>query len=54
LAIRQKSGQTAFVSREKTPPETRQALEQLEGSAHDALSQNEATDYEQQTFKLSL
>ena len=30
----------------KTPAEARRALEQFEGSAHDALAQNKATEYE--------
>jgi putative transposase len=38
----------------QTPAEARRALEQFEGFAHDALAQNEATDYEIQTRKLSL
>ncbi|MFT5630112.1 MAG: putative transposase [Gammaproteobacteria bacterium] len=38
----------------KTPAEARRALEQLEGSAHDALAQNKTTDYEIQARKLSL
>jgi len=38
----------------KTPAEARRALEQIEGSAHDALAQNKTTDYEIQTRKLSL
>jgi len=38
----------------KTPAEARRALEQFEGSAHDALAQNEDEEYETQTRKLSL
>ena len=38
----------------KTPVEARRALEQFEGSARGALAQNEATEYEIQTRKLSL
>jgi len=38
----------------KTPAQARRTLEQFEGSAHDALAQNEATEYETQTRKLSL
>lgn|GEM_PF-1417455 len=38
----------------KTPAEARRALAQLEGSAHDALAQNEDTEYQIQTRKLSL
>lgn len=38
----------------QTPAKARRALEQFEGSAHDALAQNETTDYEIQTRKLSL
>ncbi|WP_372993996.1 IS3 family transposase, partial [Sulfitobacter sp.] len=36
------------------PAEARRALEQLEGSAHDALAQTETEEYEIQTRKLSL
>ena len=32
----------------------RRALEQIEGSAHDALAQNDDEEYEIQTHKLSL
>ena len=39
---------------DKTPAEARRALEQFEGSAHDALAQNEAEEYEIQTRRLSL
>jgi putative transposase len=38
----------------KTPAEARRALEQSEDTAHDALAQNSAKDYEIQTRKLSL
>ncbi|MEP2530360.1 MAG: IS3 family transposase, partial [Shimia sp.] len=38
----------------QTPAEARRALEQFEGSAHDALAQNETDDYEINTRKLSL
>ena len=38
----------------QTPAEARRALEQFEGSAHDALAQNEDDEYEIQTRKLSL
>jgi putative transposase len=38
----------------QTPAEARRALEQFEGTAHDALAQNETTDYKIQTRKLSL
>jgi hypothetical protein len=38
----------------QTPAQARRALEQFEGSAHDALAQNDATEYEIQTRKLSL
>ena len=38
----------------KTPVEARRAFEKFEGSAHDTLAQNEATEYEIQTRKLSL
>ena len=38
----------------KTPAEARRALEQFEGSAHDALAQNETEEYEIQTRRLSL
>jgi putative transposase len=38
----------------QTPAEARRALEQFEGTAHDALAQNETTDYQIQTRKLSL
>ena len=38
----------------QTPAEARRALEQLEGSAHDALAQTEDEEYEIQTRKLSL
>ena len=38
----------------QTPAEARRALEQLEGSAHDALAQTETEEYEIQTRKLSL
>ncbi|WP_390910992.1 IS3 family transposase [Pseudosulfitobacter sp. SM2401] len=38
----------------KTPTEARRALEQLEGSAHDALAQTDDEEYEIQTRKLSL
>ncbi len=37
-----------------TPAEARRALEQFEGSAHDALAQPDDEDYEIQTHKLSL
>jgi putative transposase len=40
--------------RNQTPAEARRALQQIEGSAHDALAQNETTDYKIQTRKLSL
>jgi putative transposase len=40
--------------RNQTPAEARCALEQFEGTAHDALAQNETTDYKIQTRKLSL
>ena len=38
----------------QTPAEARRALEQLEGSAHDALAQTDDEEYEIQTRKLSL
>ena len=38
----------------KTPAETRRALEQFEGSAHNALAQNETEEYKTQTCKLLL
>ena len=38
----------------KTPAEARRTLEQLEGSTHDALAQNETEEYENKTRKLSL
>jgi len=38
----------------QTPAEARRALEQFEGSAHDALAQIETEEYEIQTRKLSL
>ena len=38
----------------QTPAEARRAIEQLEGSTHDALAQNDEEDYEIQTRKLSL
>jgi len=38
----------------QTPAEARRALEQFEGSAHNALALNEAKEYEIQTRKLSL
>ena len=38
----------------QTLVEARRALEQFEGSAHDALAQNEDAEYEIQTRKLSL
>lgn len=38
----------------QTPAEARRALEQFEGSAHDALAQNETVKYELQTHKISL
>ena len=38
----------------QTPAEARRALEQFEGSAHDALAQTETEEYEIQTRKLSL
>ena len=38
----------------KTPAEARRALEKFEGTTHDALAQNETTDYKIQTRKLSL
>ncbi len=38
----------------QTPAEARRALEQFEGSAHDALAHNETDEYEIQTRKLSL
>jgi putative transposase len=40
--------------RNKTPAEARRALEQLDGSAHDALASNKTIDYEIQTSKLWL
>ena len=40
--------------RNQTPAEARRALQQIEGSTHDALAQNETTDYKVQTRKLSL
>jgi putative transposase len=40
--------------RNQTPVEARRALEQYEGSAHDALAQTEDEEYEVQTHKLSL
>ena len=38
----------------QTPAEARPALEQFEGSAHDALAQTDDEEYEIQTRKLSL
>ena len=38
----------------QTPAETRRALDQFEGSAHDALAQTDDAEYEIQTRKLSL
>ena len=38
----------------QTPADTRRALEQFKGSAHDALAQNDDEEYEIQTRKLSL
>ena len=38
----------------QTPAEARRALEQIEGSAYDALAQNDDEEYEIQTRKLSL
>ena len=38
----------------QTPAEARRALEQFEGSAHDALAQTDDEEYETQTRKLSL
>ena len=38
----------------RTPAEERRALEQFEGSAHDALAQTQNKEYEIQTRKLSL
>lgn len=38
----------------QTPAEARRALEQLEGSEHDALAQTDDNEYETQTRKLSL
>ena len=38
----------------KTPAQARRALEQFEGSAHDALAQTDDEEYEIQTRKLSL
>lgn len=38
----------------RTPAEARRALEQFEGSAHDALAQTQNKEYEIQTRKLSL
>ncbi|MBB5720980.1 transposase InsO family protein [Loktanella ponticola] len=38
----------------QTPAEARRALEQCEGSAHDALAQTDDEEYETQTRKLSL
>ncbi|MFT7191917.1 MAG: putative transposase, partial [Dinoroseobacter sp.] len=38
----------------QTPAEARRALEHFEATAHDALAQNETTDYKVQTRKLSL
>jgi putative transposase len=38
----------------KTPAEARRALEQFEGSAHDAHAQNETEEFKSQTRKLSL
>jgi putative transposase len=38
----------------QTPAEARRALEKFEGSAHDALAQNDDDEYEIQTRKLSL
>ena len=40
--------------RNQTPSEARRAPEQFEGTAHDALAQNETADYKIQTRKLSL
>jgi len=38
----------------QTPAEARRALRQIERTAHDVLAQNETTDYEIQTCRLSL
>jgi transposase InsO family protein len=38
----------------QTPAEARRALEQFEGSVHDALAQTDDEEYEIQTSKLSL
>lgn len=38
----------------KTPAEALQNLDQIKGSAHDGLVENETMDYEIQTRKLSL
>ena len=38
----------------QAPAEVRRALEQFEGTAHDALAQNDDEEYETQTRKLSL
>ena len=38
----------------QTPAQARRALEQFEGSAHDALAQTSDEEYETQTRKLSL
>ena len=38
----------------QTPAEARRALEQFEGSAHDALAQTDEEEFEIQTRKLSL
>jgi putative transposase len=38
----------------QAPAEARRALEQFEGTAHDALAQNDDEEYEIQTRKLSL
>jgi putative transposase len=38
----------------QTPAKARRTLEQVEGSAHDALAQTEDEEYENQTRRLSL
>jgi len=38
----------------QTPAEARRTLEQFDGTAHDALAQNDDEEYEIQTRKLSL
>jgi putative transposase len=40
--------------RNQTTSEARRALKKFEGTAHDALAQNETTDHKIQTRKLSL